>query len=46
LLATFPADAQIPMGFKVIGKVTEQSQDAVLLNGKKLEPKGWDSISS
>jgi thiamine-monophosphate kinase len=46
LLATFPADAQIPRGFKVIGKVTEQSQDAVLLNGKKLEPKGWDSISS
>ena len=46
LLATFPADAQIPRGFKVIGKVTEHSQDAVLLNGKKLEPKGWDSISS
>ncbi len=46
LLATFPPSAEIPRGFKAIGKVLERSDAAVLLSGEVLEPRGWDSISS
>ncbi len=46
LLATFPPSAEIPRGFKAIGKVIERGDVAVLLSGEVLEPKGWDSISS
>lgn len=45
-LTTFPAAASLPRGFKAIGKVTKQSVAAVFLDGKPLEAKGWDSISS
>jgi thiamine-monophosphate kinase len=44
LLATFPAAAQIPKSFKVIGKVLTQSAPALLLDGKAIETAGWDSI--
>ena len=44
LLATFPAAAQIPKSFKVIGKVLTQGTPALLLDGKAIETAGWDSI--
>ena len=44
LLATFPAAAQIPKSFKVIGKVLTQGAPALLLDGKAIETAGWDSI--
>jgi thiamine-monophosphate kinase len=46
LLATFPAGAALPRGFKVIGKVIERNQSPVLLGASPLEAKGWDSVSS
>ena len=45
-LTTFPADAALPRGFKAIGKVVSKGDAAVLFDGKPLEPKGWDSVSS
>ena len=44
LLATFPAAAQIPKSFKLIGKVLTQGAPALLLDGKAIETAGWDSI--
>ena len=44
LLATFPAAAQIPKSFKVIGKVLTQGAPSLLLDGKAIETAGWDSI--
>jgi thiamine-monophosphate kinase len=46
LLATFPQSAEIPRGFKVIGSVIQSSSAPVLLDGKPLDPRGWDSVSS
>lgn len=46
LLATFPAGAELPRGFKVIGKVIERNQSPVWLGSSPLEAKGWDSVSS
>jgi thiamine-monophosphate kinase len=44
LLATFPADSNLPKGFKKIGLVTEQQESPVYLNDETLEAKGWDSV--
>jgi thiamine-monophosphate kinase len=46
LLATFPQDAEIPRGFKVIGQVVSRQKDAVTLGGNVLAARGWDSVSS
>jgi thiamine-monophosphate kinase len=51
LLATFPAGATIPRGFKVIGKVVQQDQAAVHLGATPLssaniDALGWDSVNS
>ncbi len=46
LLATFPKDAKLPAGFKVIGEVTASGGARVFLDDAILEPKGWDSVSS
>lgn len=46
LLATFPEGAEIPRGFKVIGKVVQRRKDAVTLGGTTLAARGWDSVSS
>jgi len=45
-LVTFPAEFTVPKGFKVIGKVTAAQNDPVVLDGVRLEAKGWDSVSS
>lgn len=45
-LATFPAEAALPRGFKAIGKVVKQGRALVSLDGKPLAEKGWDSVSS
>jgi thiamine-monophosphate kinase len=45
-LTTFPADLALPRGFKAIGKVVAQGESAVLFDGKPLEARGWDSVSS
>ena len=45
LLATFPADKEIPKEFKVIGVVKDFAGDLVQLDGNELQPKGWDSIT-
>lgn len=45
-LTTFPAGLEIPKGFKVVGEVLESSEPMALLDGKPLEAKGWDSVSS
>jgi thiamine-monophosphate kinase len=44
LLATFPPSAEIPRSFKVIGKVLETAEPAVLLDGKPADLSGWDSV--
>jgi thiamine-monophosphate kinase len=44
LLATFPPSAQIPRSFKVIGKVLESGEPAVLLDGEPADISGWDSV--
>lgn len=46
LLATFPADVSPPDGFMQIGTVSEGSEGAVLLDGRPLEARGWDSVRS
>ena len=50
LLATFPAAATIPRGFKVIGKVVQQDQAAVHLgvtplSAASIDALGWDSVT-
>jgi len=44
LLATFPASAEIPKSFKVIGKVLDAGKPAVLLDGQPADVSGWDSV--
>ena len=44
LLATFPADAQIPKSFKPIGRVLERGNEGVLLGNDPLPDAGWDSF--
>ena len=44
LLATFPPTAEIPRSFKVIGKVLESGEPAVLLDGEPADISGWDSV--
>lgn len=46
LLATFVSEADVPKGFKVIGKVTEAKEHPVYLADQQLEAKGWDSVGS
>ena len=41
LLATFPADAVVPEGFRVIGTATDAA-GAVLVDGRTHEQGGWD----
>jgi thiamine-monophosphate kinase len=43
LLATFPADAALPRGFKPIGKMIAQNDQPVWLGGHPLPIQGWDS---
>ena len=43
LLVTFPRDAEIPRGFKKIG-TCKKFTTPLLLDGKPLEPSGWDSV--
>jgi thiamine-monophosphate kinase len=46
LLATFPAGAVLPRGFKVIGEVIAQAAQPLYLDSEPLVAKGWDSVSS
>ena len=45
-LTTFPKDFVLPRGFKAVGEVVAAEEPIVLLDGKPLEIKGWDSVSS
>lgn len=45
LLATFPNNAEVPKGFKVIGEVLPKSENFVTLNSLPLSEKGWDSVA-
>lgn len=45
-LTTFPAGMTLPRGFKVVGEVLAATEHEALLDGKQLEAKGWDSVSS
>lgn len=45
LLATFPADAALPEGFRAIGRVladADADSGSLLLDGEVFEPRGWD----
>jgi thiamine-monophosphate kinase len=44
LLATFAPSAEIPRSFKVIGKVLDSGEPAVLLDGQPADVSGWDSV--
>lgn len=44
LLATFNPASEIPKSFKVIGTVIESKGSDVLLDGKEIDNRGWDSI--
>jgi len=44
LLATFPEGVVIPREFKPIGRVVEQTDHLVTLDGIELQQNGWDSI--
>ena len=45
-LTTFRPDAELPRGFKVVGEVLAADEPMALLDGKPLQAKGWDSVSS
>lgn len=45
-MTTFPQDFVLPRGFKAVGEVVAAKEPVVLLDGKPLEIKGWDSVSS
>ena len=45
-LTTFPAGVELPKGFKIVGEVLASQEPMALLDGKPLEAKGWDSVSS
>lgn len=45
-LTTFPAGVELPRGFKIVGEVLASQEPMALLDGKPLEAKGWDSVSS
>jgi thiamine-monophosphate kinase len=45
-LTTLPAGVAVPRGFKVVGEVLAGAEPMALLDGKPLEAKGWDSVSS
>lgn len=44
LLATFPPESQLPLGFEVIGEVRDPRIDVarVLVDNEPFAPKGWD----
>lgn len=43
LLATFPAGAALPEGFRAIGRTTEPGEHAVLIDGRPHDGRGgWD----
>ena len=45
-LTTFPAGVELPRGFKIVGEVLTSQEPMALLDGKPLEARGWDSVSS
>ena len=45
LLATFPADQKLPVGFRKIGQVLERGSSPLLLDGLELPARGWDSVA-
>lgn len=45
-LTTFPAGVELPRGFKIVGEVLASQEPMALLDGKPLEARGWDSVSS
>lgn len=45
LLATFPADAQLPRGFKRIGTVMPQQPATLMLGNQPISASGWDSVT-
>lgn len=48
LLATFPADAELPTGFRTVGTVvpgSPQVGDPAVLTGHRITGAGWDSVS-
>ena len=45
-LTTFPAGVELPRGFKIVGEVLASQEPMALLDGKQLEARGWDSVSS
>jgi thiamine-monophosphate kinase len=42
LLATFPAGAALPDGFRAIGRVRARSEHGVLIDGRGSDVQGWD----
>lgn len=46
LLATFPADAPLPDGFRRIGTVEAFMGSRICLDGAPIEPRGWDPYSA
>ncbi len=42
LLATFPAGAALPDGFRAIGRVRARSEHGVLIDGRGSDVRGWD----
>lgn len=42
LLATFPREATLPAGFRVIGEVIEAGEHPLLVDGQPYAPRGWD----
>lgn len=45
LLATFPGDAVLPEGFRIIGSVRSADGPELTLNGDPYEPRGWDTFT-
>ena len=45
-LTTFPLGVELPKGFKIVGEVLASEEPMALLDGRPLEARGWDSVSS
>lgn len=45
LLTTFPADQVLPLGFTPIGRVIEQTSEAVYFGNRPLPVRGWNPFS-
>lgn len=46
LLATFPPEADLPEGFRVVGRVVPKDSSPVLLAGSPVDVTGWDPFAS